>query len=182
MKPASTATLVSALRVLSLEMVSMDGVANAVVAEAAERMQALVELTARQAVQIERLEEWKQSALEVEREWHANAIATMLGGKPGESQRKVIQREVPKLLGRIKRLEEAGDILSLVAEAADSDIRQHLQVANYNLHGLMNTGEKIEPPNPPLTIHQGGIDQSTKVCEHIQIARCGWKDAKENKP
>ena len=61
---------------------------------------------------IKRLEEWKQSALEVEREWDANSIATMLGGKLGESQRKVIQREVPLLLERIKRLEEAGDALN----------------------------------------------------------------------
>jgi len=61
--------------------------------------------------QLERLENWKQSALSVEREWNANAIATMLGGKLGESQREVIQREVPKLLERIKRLEEAGDAL-----------------------------------------------------------------------
>ena len=58
-------------------------------------------------VQIERLDKWKQSALEIEREWDANAIATMLGGRLGESHRKVIQREVPKLLIRIKRLEEA---------------------------------------------------------------------------
>lgn len=60
---------------------------------------------------IKRLEDWKQSALAVEREWNANAIATMLGGKLGESQREVIQREVPKLLERVKRLEEAGDAL-----------------------------------------------------------------------
>ena len=59
--------------------------------------------------QIERLDEWKQSALEVEREWDANAVATMLGAKLGESQRKVIQREVPLLLERIKRLEEEND-------------------------------------------------------------------------
>jgi len=57
-------------------------------------------------VQIERLDKWKQSALEIEREWDANAIATMLGGRLGESHRKVIQREVPRLLDRIKRLEE----------------------------------------------------------------------------
>lgn len=61
--------------------------------------------------QIEHLEDWKQSALAVEREWNANAIATMLGGKLGESQREVIQREVPKLLERVKRLEQAGDAL-----------------------------------------------------------------------
>jgi len=62
--------------------------------------------------QIERLEDWKESALAVEREWNANAIATMLGGKLGESQREVIQRGVPKLLERIKLLEEAGDALA----------------------------------------------------------------------
>jgi uncharacterized protein (UPF0335 family) len=66
--------------------------------------------------QIERLEDWKQSALAVEREWNANAIATMLGGQLGESQRTVIQREVPKLLERIKRLEEAGDVLAQRAD------------------------------------------------------------------
>ena len=60
---------------------------------------------------IKRLEDWKQSALAVEREWDANTVATMLGAKLGESQRKVIQREVPLLFERIKRLEEAGDAL-----------------------------------------------------------------------
>ncbi len=60
---------------------------------------------------IKQLDDWKQSALEVEREWDANAVATMLGAKLGESQRKVIQREVPLLFERIKRLEDAGDVL-----------------------------------------------------------------------
>ena len=58
---------------------------------------------------IKRLEDWKQSALSVEREWDANLITTMLGGKLGEPHRKVIQREVPKLLVHIKRLEEAAE-------------------------------------------------------------------------
>ena len=60
---------------------------------------------------IKMLEDWKESALAVEREWDANAVATMIGGKLGESHRKVIQREVPKLLTRIKRLEDAGDAI-----------------------------------------------------------------------
>jgi chromosome segregation ATPase len=64
-------------------------------------------------VRIKRLDEWKESALEVEREWDANAVATMLGAKLGESQRKVIQREVPLLLERIKRLDEAGDAMRI---------------------------------------------------------------------
>jgi hypothetical protein len=57
---------------------------------------------------IKRLEEWKESAMAVEREWNPNSLSKMLGGQLGESQRKVIQREVPKLLTRIKRLEAAG--------------------------------------------------------------------------
>jgi hypothetical protein len=59
------------------------------------------------ALEIHKLEEWKESAMAVEREWNPNALATMLGGQPGESQRVVIMREVPKLQDRIKRLEEA---------------------------------------------------------------------------
>jgi hypothetical protein len=65
---------------------------------------------------IKRLEDWKQSALEIEREWDANAVATMLGAKLGESHRKVIQREVPLLLERIKRLERE---IELFREHAD---------------------------------------------------------------
>jgi hypothetical protein len=73
------------------------------------QQQLLDEANLRLQERIKLLEEWKESALEVEREWDANAIATLLGAKLGESQRKVIQREVPLLLERIKRLEEAGD-------------------------------------------------------------------------
>ena len=65
----------------------------------------------KQKQRIKRLEEWKESALAVEREWDANAIAKLLGAKLGESQRKVIQREVPLLLERIKRLEKSSQQL-----------------------------------------------------------------------
>jgi hypothetical protein len=60
---------------------------------------------------IKRLEEWKESAMAVEREWNPNSLSKMLGGQLGESQRVVIMREVPKLQERIKRLEEAGDAM-----------------------------------------------------------------------
>ena len=76
---------------------------------ACERIEELEAQVKAYANRIKRLEDWKEWALAVEREWNANAIATMLGGQPGDSQRKVIQREVPKLLERIKRLEEAGN-------------------------------------------------------------------------
>jgi Lon protease-like protein len=79
--------------------------ANAII----RQQQLLDEANLRLQDRIKRLEEWKDSAMAVEREWDANAISTMLGGQLGESQRVVIMREVPRLLERIKRLEAAGD-------------------------------------------------------------------------
>jgi Lon protease-like protein len=73
------------------------------------QQQLLDEANLRLQERIKRLEDWKDSAMAVEREWDANAISTMLGGQLGESQRVVIMREVPRLLERIKRLEAAGD-------------------------------------------------------------------------
>lgn len=89
---------------------------------------------------------------------------------------------VRDLRARVKRLEEAGQLLDDVADAADDDIREHLQVANYNLHGFLNTGERIQPPNPPQTIHQAGIDASVAVREDIRKARNEWRKAKEATP
>jgi Lon protease-like protein len=79
--------------------------ANAII----RQQQLLDEANLRLQDRIKRLEDWKDSAMAVEREWDANAISTMLGGQLGESQRVVIMREVPRLLERIKRLEEGGD-------------------------------------------------------------------------
>ena len=61
------------------------------------------------AERVRELEAWKESAIAVERELDPNQLAAMLGGQPGESQRAVIQREVPRLVERVKRLEEIGD-------------------------------------------------------------------------
>lgn len=65
------------------------------------------------AERVRELEAWKESAMAVEREWDPNQLAAMLGGKPGESQRAVIQREVPVLVQRVKRLEVAGDAMAM---------------------------------------------------------------------
>jgi hypothetical protein len=92
--------------------------ANAII----RQQQLLDEENLRLQERIKRLEEWKESAMAVEREWNPNSLSKMLGGQLGESQRKVIQREVPKLLIRIKLLEEAGDALeyaSVVLEAGE---------------------------------------------------------------
>jgi uncharacterized protein (UPF0335 family) len=75
------------------------------------QQQLLDEANLRLQERIKRLEDWKDSAMAVEREWDANAISTMLGGQLGESQRVVIMREVPRLLERIKRLEQENDAL-----------------------------------------------------------------------
>lgn len=48
MKPAPTATIISALRIIGTQIQSDDGAVQTALFEAAERMQALVDLTARQ--------------------------------------------------------------------------------------------------------------------------------------
>ena len=80
-----TQTLVSALRVLSVEIQSEDGVANAVVAEAADRLTLMANLVARH------IEETKKDTQEMQ-----TACETMNGAT------ETIQR----LKERIKRLEE----------------------------------------------------------------------------
>mgnify|MGYP003341230004 CR=1 FL=1 len=57
MKPSSTESCVKALRVLSQEIQSEDGVANAALAECAYRMENLAELVVSQQERIKRLEE-----------------------------------------------------------------------------------------------------------------------------
>ncbi len=44
------------------------------------------------------LRAWKESALAVEREWDAQVTAKILGARLGESCRRAIAREVPKLV------------------------------------------------------------------------------------
>ena len=84
---ASTEQLVSALRVLSVEIHSEDGVANAVIAEAADRMTLLANLVA-QHVQ-ETKDDINQMAVASETMVEATA-------------------KIQSLRARIKRLEDAG--------------------------------------------------------------------------
>lgn len=85
---ATTEQLVSALRVLSVDIQSEDGVANAVVAEAADRLTLMANLVARH------VEETKDDI-----EQMAVASDTMV-----EATSKI-----QRLRAQIKRLEEAGD-------------------------------------------------------------------------
>ena len=57
------------------------------------------------AERVRELEAWKESAIAVERQWDPNQLAAILGGQLGEPQRAVIQREVPRLVERVKQLE-----------------------------------------------------------------------------
>ena len=63
-----------------------------------------------------------------------------------------------------ERLYEALDMLN----RADDDIRELLQVAKYNLYGQMNTGEYVDPPNPPVLVHEKGIQTSEGVRRAIR--------------
>lgn len=85
---ATTEQLVSALRVLSVDIQSEDGVANAVVAEAADRLTLMANLVARH------VEETKDDIQQM-----AVASDTMV-----EATSKI-----QRLRAQIKRLEEAGD-------------------------------------------------------------------------
>ena len=64
-----------------------------------------------QRERLNELEKWKDEALAVEAEWDPNALAAMLGAKVGQSQRKVIATEVPKLLKQVESLKWAGQEL-----------------------------------------------------------------------
>lgn len=98
------------------------------------------------------------------------------------SERAPLARQLKAAQERIAQLESVGDVLNIAIGAADDDIREHLQVANYNLHGLMNTGERVTPPNPPQTVHQAGIDASVRVRESIRLARLAWFKVRKAKP
>jgi DNA repair exonuclease SbcCD ATPase subunit len=116
---------------------------------------------------IKRLEEWKESALEVEREWDANAIATLLGAKLGESQRKVIQREVPLLLERIKRLEKSSQQLKSLNN----------KICEINL----KVSQERHDSNVRIKRLEAAGDEAIYPFEYAARVRI-WTEAKEAKP
>lgn len=119
------------------------------------------------------------AGLAIPPEWFLCSTRT---STPTNSSYNCLTRQRDALAAHVKRLEDAGDRVSSAADAAWNDIREHLQVANYNLHGKLNTGDYIEPPRPPVTIHQAGIDASQAVNKRLLDALAGWTKAKEAKP
>ncbi len=149
-----TETLVSALRILSVEIQSGDGVANAVVAEAADRLTLMANLVARH------IEETKKDTQEMQ-----TACETMNGAT------ETIQR----LKSHIKRLEEElidakGQWAALVADVVlYEDIGERIK-------RLEDAGDALcENSNPsrwdsPESAAQKMVDQSN------------WNKAKKAKP
>lgn len=74
------------------------------------------------------------------------------------------KREIQGLRDAADRMER----LEKVLVAADRDIREHLQVARYNLTGMMHTGDQCPIPNPPTLIHAEGIAASERVRDQIR--------------
>lgn len=80
-------------------------------------------------------------------------------------------RECHLLHAEIHKLKSIMLEMSQTLSLADDDIREHLQVANYNLYGKINSGEFITPPNPPVVIHENGIKTSLEVRNRIRIVQ-----------
>lgn len=69
--------------------------------EAAMELDALRTANKALVERVAELQSWKDQQMQVESEWRPNELATLLGGRLGESQRVVIQREVPKLVEQL---------------------------------------------------------------------------------
>lgn len=65
------------------------------------------------------------------------------------------------------------DLLEIreVLRAAMDDIREHLQVAKYNLRGEC-CGEIMTKPTTPQLIHEAGISASESVIERLRVMSC----------
>jgi hypothetical protein len=97
---------------------------GAVEAEVADLRRTNAELVER----VERLQAWKDSVVQLESTWDAQAIAKLLGGPLGESTRTVIAREVPKLVERVKRLEAGLTEIANCQDAPSIDIGGEAQL------------------------------------------------------
>jgi len=79
--------------------------------------------------QRKRLQEWKDSAMALEREWDQQHIAKLLGGRLGQSCRKIINERVPVLIA------ERNILIDALREIANEDYRgnrPHSAVVAYN--------------------------------------------------
>lgn len=89
-----------------------------------------------------------------------------------EGKRKTIigVKELAALREENERLNRGLHIALDALSKARRDIREHLQVAKWNLNGEVIPGETIDPPTTPNLIHQSGIDASERVIAEIEHA------------
>lgn len=75
---------------------------------------------------------------------------------------------------KIEALTTAAELAEQALSAASRDIHEHLQVAIYNLRGEGRDGFKYsKAPNPPVLIHDRGIQRSEEVekqCDKAWLA------------
>jgi hypothetical protein len=127
-----TETLVSALRILSVEIQSGDGVANAVVAEAADRLTLMANLVARH------IEETKKDTQEMQ-----TACETMNGATETiqrlKERIKLLEEELIDAKGQWAALvtdvvlyEDIGERIKRLEEAGDALLRDNDDMANIN--------------------------------------------------
>ncbi len=127
-----TETLVSALRILSVEIQSGDGVANAVVAEAADRLTLMANLVARH------IEETKKDTAEMQ-----TACETMNGATETIQRLKIhikrLEEELIDVRGQWAALvadvvlyEDIGERIKRLEEAGDALLRDNDDMANIN--------------------------------------------------
>lgn len=84
-----------------------------------ERAEALAEAD-RLRAELEEAKAWKDSMLEVEREWDVQKLAKMLGVRLGESCRKGIAEAVPKLIAELEEARKKADLYYTMRELSDN--------------------------------------------------------------
>jgi hypothetical protein len=119
-------------------------------------LEAQEQLTAQYKAKCESLKAWKESAIEVEREWDAQAIATMLGGRLGDSCRRVVAEKVPQLIARVESAEAAlaererecerlrGVMIVIEEASANCSCEHELECAAYRFSHTMARPECVK--------------------------------------
>lgn len=79
-------------------------------------------------------------------------------------------KQIAALREENERLKRVLDIALDALSKARRDIKEHLQVAKWNLNGEVIPGETIDPPITPSLIHQSGIQASERVVAEIERA------------
>jgi antitoxin component of MazEF toxin-antitoxin module len=133
--------------------------------------------------ELQELRAWKESALAVDRQWDPQALAVMLGARPGDNVRAVIQREVTKLIERVKQLEgsnmlqlpwdKAPEWAQWAAMDADGEWAWYSHEPSMVEKGLNNSFDQW--------LIDGGTAE--RLCRGFSFPPCtNWKESKRKRP